>query len=168
MLIGRSCGALLIPQIIPLTSDTPRLRQRVSRSPVARRHANALSSKAAQIPMALRHHERRIATRSAQTLEANMPHDTTNHPAHQPHAAFTASMFCALPTKAAQIPMALRHHERTLATLLAPALQGPFPHYFCTTNWPLLSPAPKRSFPYHICATNWPLLSPSLKGPRHF
>ena len=63
----------MIPQFIPL-SDTPRLRQRVSRSPVARRHGNALSTKAAQIPMALRHHERRVATRSAQTLEANMSH----------------------------------------------------------------------------------------------
>ena len=95
------------PPMIPLTSHTPRLRQHVLRSPVARRRANTL------------------------------------------------------PTKAAQIPMALRHHERTLATLLAPALQGPFPYYFCTTTWPLLSPAPKRSFPYYICATNWPLLSPS-------
>ena len=43
----------MIPQIIPLTSDTPRLRQPVSRSPVARRRANALSTKAAGIPMAL-------------------------------------------------------------------------------------------------------------------
>ena len=78
-------------------SDTPRLRQPVSRSPVARRRANALSTKAAQIPMALRHHERRVATRSAQTLEANMSHDTTNHPAHQRHAAFTPACF-ALPS----------------------------------------------------------------------
>ena len=61
--------------------------------PVARRHANVLSTKAAQIPMALRHHERRVATRSAQTLEANMSHDTTNHPAHQRHAAFTPACF---------------------------------------------------------------------------
>ena len=30
-----------IPPIIPLTSDTPRLHQHVSRSPVARRHSNA-------------------------------------------------------------------------------------------------------------------------------
>ena len=43
----------MIPQIIPHTSGTPRLRQPVSRSPVARRHANALSTKAGQIPMAL-------------------------------------------------------------------------------------------------------------------
>ena len=100
----------MIPPMIPLTSDSPRLRQpHVSRSPVARRHANAV------------------------------------------------------PTKAAQIPMALRHHERTLATF-TPTLRGSFPYYFCTTNWPLLSPAPKRSFPYYICTTNWPLLSPSLKG----
>ena len=58
-----------MPQIIPLTSDTPGLRQHVLRSSVARRRANALSTKAAQIAMALRHHERRVATRSAQTLE---------------------------------------------------------------------------------------------------
>ena len=32
----------MIPHITPLTSDTPRLRQPVSRSPVARRHANTL------------------------------------------------------------------------------------------------------------------------------
>ena len=52
---------------------------------------------AAQIPMALRHHERRDATWSAQTLEANMSHDTTNHPAHQRRAAFTPACF-ALPS----------------------------------------------------------------------
>ena len=63
----------------------------------ARRHANALSTKAAQIPLALRHHERRVATGSAHTLEANMSHDTTNHPAHQRHAAFTPACF-ALPS----------------------------------------------------------------------
>ena len=96
-LVGHSCRTLLIPQIIPLTSDTPRLCQHVSRSPVARRHANALSTKAAQIPMALRHHERRVATRSAHTLQANMSHDTTNHPPHQRHAAFTPACF-ALPS----------------------------------------------------------------------
>ena len=60
----------MIPHITPLTSDTPRLRQPASRSPMAQRHANALSTKAAQIPMALRHHERRVATQSARTLEA--------------------------------------------------------------------------------------------------
>ena len=47
-----------IPPSIPLTSDTPRLHQHVSRSPVARRHANALPTKTSQIRMALRHHER--------------------------------------------------------------------------------------------------------------
>ena len=36
-----------IPPIIPQTSDTPRLRQHVLRSPEARRQANALSTKAA-------------------------------------------------------------------------------------------------------------------------
>ena len=56
-----------IPQIIPLTSDTPRLRQPVSRSPVARRHANTLPTQAAQIRMALRHHGR------------NSPHGLPTH-----------------------------------------------------------------------------------------
>ena len=100
-LVGSSCGALfwdtLDTTMIPLTSDTPRLRQHVSRSPVARRHANALPTKAAQIPMALRHHERTLATRSVHTLEAHIPHDTPNHPAHQRHAAFTPASF-ALPS----------------------------------------------------------------------
>ena len=86
-----------MPQIIPLTSDTPRLRQPVSRSPLARPHANTLPTQAAQIPMALQHHERRVATRSAHTLEANIPQNTTNHPAHQRHAAFTPACF-ALPS----------------------------------------------------------------------
>ena len=47
-----------IPPIIPITSHTPRLHQHVSRSPMARRHANALAIKTSQIRMALRHHER--------------------------------------------------------------------------------------------------------------
>ena len=90
---GHCCGTLYLGHSrrtllwVPLVGSSCRacwrLRQHVSRSPVARPHANALSTKAAQIPMALRHHERRVATRSAQTLEANMSHDTTNHPAHQ-------------------------------------------------------------------------------------
>ena len=54
-----------LPKVTPLTSDTPRLRQHVSRSPVARRHENALSTKATQIPMALQRHERCVATRPA-------------------------------------------------------------------------------------------------------
>ena len=40
---------------------------------------------------------RNFATRSAHTLEANISHDTTNHPAHQRHAAFTPACF-ALPS----------------------------------------------------------------------
>ena len=82
----------MIPQIIPLTSDA-RLHQHVSRSPVARRHANTLPTKVAQFPMALQHHEPNFATRSAHTLEANMSHESTNHPAHQRHAAFTPPCF---------------------------------------------------------------------------
>ena len=57
--------------ITPLTSDTPRLRQHVLRSPVARRHANALPTKAAQIPMA--HHER------------TWPHGLSTHQKAQRH-----------------------------------------------------------------------------------
>ena len=64
---------------------------------VARRHENALSTKAAQIRMALRHHGRNFARRSARTLEAILSHDTANHPAHQRHAAFTPACF-ALPS----------------------------------------------------------------------
>ena len=99
-LAGSSCGAPFWDTLDTtnhlLTSDTPRLRQHVSRSPVARRHANALSTKAAQIPMALRHHERRLATRSAQTLEARMSHDTTYNSSHSPATRRVyASMFCA-------------------------------------------------------------------------
>ena len=89
------------PPITPLTSDTPHLH-----------HANALSTKAAQIRMALRHHERNFATRSAHTLQAIISHETANHPAHQRHAAFTPACFAlpvarrhanALPTKTSQI-----------------------------------------------------------------
>ena len=54
---------------------------------------NTLSSKAAQIPMVLRHHARNFATQSAHTLEANISSGTTNHPAHQRHATFTPPCF---------------------------------------------------------------------------
>ena len=40
---------------------------------MARRHANALPAKAAQIRVALRHHGRNLATRSAHALEASNP-----------------------------------------------------------------------------------------------
>ena len=100
-LVGSSCGALFWDTLDttnrPAHSDTPRLHQHASRSPVARCHANTLPTKAAQIPVALRNHERNFATRSAHTLEANISHDTTNHPAHQRHAAFTPACF-ALPS----------------------------------------------------------------------
>ena len=123
--------------MIPLTSDTPRSRQHVSRSPVARRHANALPTKAAQIPMALRHHERTLATRFAHTLHAKISHDTANDPSHQRHAAFTPVCFAlpvarrhanAIPTKAAPIFMALRHQERTLATRSVHTLEAHISH----------------------------------------
>ena len=164
--------------ITPLTSDTPRLRQHVLRSPVARRHANALPTKAAQIPMALRHHERTLATRSVHTLEAHISHETANHPAHQRHAAFTPACLArghanALPTKAAQIPMALRHHERSLATRSVHTLEANISHN--TTNDPAhqrhaafmptqthFPPRPRKS-QWHCDVTNvlWP------HGPPH-
>ena len=140
-LVGSSCRALswdtLDTTMIPLTSDTPRLRQHVSRSPVARRRANALPTKAAQIPMAPRHHERTVAKRSVHALEANISHDAANDPAHRRHAAFTPTCFAlpgarrranALPTKAAQILMALRYRERTLATWCAQTLEANMSH----------------------------------------
>ena len=83
-----------IPPIIPLTRDAPRLHQHVSRSPVARRHANALATKAAQIRMALRRHERNSPHGLS---EAILSHDSANHPAHQRRAAFTPACF-ALPS----------------------------------------------------------------------
>ena len=91
-LVRHSCGTLLRDTLGTLLWDTL-----VSRSPVARRHANTLPTQVAQIPMALQHHERRVATRSAHTLEANISHDTTNHRAHQRHDAFTPACF-ALPS----------------------------------------------------------------------
>ena len=71
----------MIPQIIPLTSDTPR-------STVAWRHANALSIKAAQIAMALRHHDSNFATRSVHTLEAFR---RSTHTSRSPAKQFRAS-----------------------------------------------------------------------------
>ena len=106
---------------------------------MARRHANALSTQAAQIPKALQHHERHVATPSAHTLEANISHDTTKHPAYQRRAAFTPACF-ALPsgtapctknrllTQAAQIPKALQHHERHVATPSAHTLEANISH----------------------------------------
>ena len=112
-----------IPPIIPLPSGKPRLHQLVSRSPVARRHANALPTKAVQIRMALRHHGRNSASRSAHRLEAIISHDTANHPAHWRRAALTPTCF-ALPSGTGS--------------------SGPY--YICTTNWPRLSPAQARAF----------------------
>ena len=112
--LGHSCGTLLWVTLVGSSSgalfwNTPD----TTNHPAHQRHAAftpacfALPSdtaprkrtfhKAAQIPMALRHHQRRVATRSAQTLEANTSHDTTNHPAQQRHAAFTPACF-ALPS----------------------------------------------------------------------
>ena len=118
-----------IPTIIPLTSDTPRLHQHVSRSPVARRHANALPTKTSQMRMALRHHER------------NSPHGLPTHQKQYP----------TIEAKTLLSPAPQRCFPYYICTtnwpLLSPAPKSSFPYYICTTNWPLLSPAPKSSFP---------------------
>ena len=143
--------------------------------------------------MALRHHERTLATRSVHTLEAHISHETANDPAHQPHAAFTPECFAlpggaarrkhtshksrANPNGAAKCRAYFRHTSRSSSARPFPALllyyklatsesssKSSFPYYFCTTKWPLLSPAPKSSFPYYICTSNWPLLTPAPKS----
>ena len=73
--------------------------------------------------------KRNFATRSAHTLQAIIPHDTANHPAHHRHAAFTPACFAlprhanTLSTKAAQVRKALRHHGRNCATRSAHTLE---------------------------------------------
>ena len=57
------------------------------RHPVARRHANALAAKAAQIRVVPRRRGRNFAAWPADALEAILSHDTANHPSHQQHAA---------------------------------------------------------------------------------
>ena len=109
-----------IPPIIPLTSDTPRLNQPVSRSRVARRHANALSTKDAQIRTALRHHGR-ISPQCLPTHYRSNPVTRYRHSSRSPatcrvYTSVSRSPVArrhanALSTKAAQIRMALRHHE---------------------------------------------------------
>ena len=49
-----------------------------------------------------------ISPHGLHTLEANISHDTTNHPAHQQHAAFTPACF-ALPSGTA--PRKLTFHQ---------------------------------------------------------
>ena len=120
------------PPIIPLTSDTPRLHQDVSRSPVARRHANALSTKAAQIRMALRHRERNLATRSMPTYYKQsiipLTSDTPRLRQHVSRSPVARRHVNALSTKAAQIRMALRHCGRNLATRSAHTLEAIVSH----------------------------------------
>ena len=77
------------PPMILLTSDTPRLRQHVSRSPVARRHAITLPTKAAHIGTATSRTYFGHTVRH--TLKANA-HDTPNSPATR---RVYASMFRA-------------------------------------------------------------------------
>ena len=86
----------MIPPIIPLTSNTPRLHQRVSRSPVAAPHKRTFDQGRAN-PHGAATSRTQLRHPGRLTLEANTSHDTTNHPAHQQHAAFTPACF-ALPS----------------------------------------------------------------------
>ena len=67
----------MIPPIIPLTSDTPGLRQHVSHSPVAGHDPNPLSTQAAHIRMTLQHHERNFATLSAHMHTRSVSYETS-------------------------------------------------------------------------------------------
>ena len=149
----------MIPPIIPLTGDTPRLHQHVSRSHVARRHANALPTQATQIPVALRRHERNFATQSVHTLEANISHDTANHPAHQRHAAFTPCF--ALPC--GTVPLKHRQSSRSPATRRAysSVFRAPQWHGAAQTQFP---PRPRNSH-WHCDITN--VISPHGR-PIHY
>ena len=118
----------MIPQIIPLTSETPRLHQPVSRSPVARRNANTLPTQAAQIPMALQHHvvsPHGLPTHLQQTYHIDTTPRLRQRVSRSPVARGHAN---ALSTKAAQIPMALRHHERRVTTRSAQTLEANMSH----------------------------------------
>ena len=127
-----------MPPIIPLTSDTPRLHHPASRSPVAQRHANALSTKAAQIPVALRmscHHTVCPHTRSKHITRyhrsSRSPPRLHQHVSRSPVARRHAN---TLPSKAAQFPIALQHRERNCVTRFAHTLEANMSHD--TTNHP--------------------------------
>ena len=92
--------------VCPHTRSNPITQYRQSsRSPATRRVCTSVFGdpqwhgatqthfQAAQIRVALRHHGRNFASRSAHALQPLISHDTANHPAHQRHAAFYASMF---------------------------------------------------------------------------
>ena len=121
---------------------------------MARRHANALSTKAAQIRMALRHHERNFATRSAHTLQAITSHDTANHPAHQGRAAFTPACF-ALPSGTA--PRQHTFHQghansHGTATANSAATRRFYTSMFRTPQWHGATPThfpPRRKSAWH-------------------
>ena len=154
----------MIPPFIPLASDTPRLRQHVSRSPMARRHANALPTKAAQIRMATRHHEPNSphitryrqssgspATRRVYISMFRAPLWHGAAQSHFPPRPRKSAWHCDITnvfrhtvcphTRSNHITLEVNTSESSSATLFPVHL-----HY----NWPLLRPAPKSSFPYYI------------------
>ena len=115
----------------------PRLHQHVSRSPVARRHANALSTKAAQIRMALRHHERNFATRSAHT---------SNHITRYRQSSRSPATRRVYPSMF-RAPQWHGTTQRHLPSSLSPAPKSSLPHYICSTNWPGLTGSSKSAAP---------------------
>ena len=56
------------PQTFPLPSDPPNLHQHSFLPPMARTHANALSTEATQNRMAHQHHKRHVATQMRRRL----------------------------------------------------------------------------------------------------
>ena len=89
---SETCGVHSFVHGLHVSTLSPRLRQHVSRSPVARRQANALPT--TQIPMAMRRRERNFATRSVPTHDQQTYHMIPlNMPARQQHAAFTPACF---------------------------------------------------------------------------
>ena len=79
------------PPIILLPSDAPNLHQHALLPPMARTHANALSTEATQNWIAQRHHRRNLATQCATDYRYNNAApsivDTSNH------AEFTPARF---------------------------------------------------------------------------
>ena len=98
------------------------------------RHANAFPTKTSQFRMALQHHERNSATRSAHTLEAILSHDTANHPAHQGHAAFTPACFALFPHTVCPHTRS-NHITRCRQSSCLPATRRVYTSMFRASQW---------------------------------
>ena len=137
-LVGSSCGALLgtlvIPQIVPLPSDTPRLRQRVSRSPITRHHADAL------FPPRPRKSQWHCADVICHTVCSHTRSNPITRYRQSSCSPATRRVYASMfrpphwHGAMAQIPMALRHHRRRVATRSAHTLAAILSHN--TANHP--------------------------------